>query len=137
MKINHELEHHYYHFYGTCVVAPENQNLSGPQKELLLWHWKLGVSMYRIKEFMRPRTFEEPNGNINILPDIINPKCLAARNCAVPFCESCILARSNERLINAKKLNTLVGKLGYLSYDKIEVGDFFQLNNLFVRLLVI
>ena len=46
--------------------------------------------MYRIQEFMRPRKFEEPNGNITILPEIINPKSPAARNYAVPACESCM-----------------------------------------------
>ena len=58
MKIEHEFEHNYSNFCGTYVRAPENKNLSGPQKYLLLWHWKLGVSMYRIQEFMGPRTFE-------------------------------------------------------------------------------
>ena len=35
---------------GVC--APENHNLSSAQKELLLWHWKLGISMLRIQELM-------------------------------------------------------------------------------------
>ena len=28
-----------------CVGTEDNANLSGPQKELLTWHWKLGISM--------------------------------------------------------------------------------------------
>ena len=32
MKIECEFEHHYSHFCGACVGAPENQNLYGPQK---------------------------------------------------------------------------------------------------------
>ena len=80
--------------------------------------------MYRIQEFMRPRTFEEPNGNINILPEIINPKFPAARNCAVPECESCMLARYKKRLTKNKKVKYLAEKEGALSCDKIEVGDF-------------
>ena len=28
-----------------CVGSDENINLSGPQKELLTWHWKLGVAL--------------------------------------------------------------------------------------------
>ena len=67
MRIEHEFEHHYSNFCGTCVGAPSNKTFSGPQKELLLWNWKLGVSMYRIQEFIRTHTFEEPNGNITIL----------------------------------------------------------------------
>ena len=82
--------------------------------------------MYRIKEFMRPRTFEEPNGNINILPEIINPKFSAARICAVPACESCMLEISKKRLSNTKKVKPLAKKEEALSRDEIEVGEFFN-----------
>ena len=30
----------------SCVGDSENANLTSPQRELLLWHWKLGISMY-------------------------------------------------------------------------------------------
>ena len=46
-----ELEY-YYNSCGSCVVAPENMDITGPQKDLLLWHWKLGVSMYHIQELI-------------------------------------------------------------------------------------
>ena len=36
-----------------CVGIDENQNLSGPQKELLTWHWKLGIGMQQIQEMMQ------------------------------------------------------------------------------------
>ena len=36
MIIDCEFEHHYSYFCGTCVGILANQNLSGPQKELLL-----------------------------------------------------------------------------------------------------
>ncbi len=32
-------------FICPCVGTEENTNLLGPQKELLTWHWKLGVGM--------------------------------------------------------------------------------------------
>jgi len=35
------------------VGAAENENISAVQKELLKWHWKLGIGMYRIQEMMR------------------------------------------------------------------------------------
>ena len=28
-----------------CVWTDDNVNLSGPQRELLTWHWRLGVGM--------------------------------------------------------------------------------------------
>ena len=84
-----------------------NQNLSGPQKELLLWNWNLLFSMYLIQYFMSIRTFEEPNGNRTILLDIINPKFPAARNCSVPACESCMLERAKKHSTNTKKVKPL------------------------------
>jgi hypothetical protein len=70
--------HKHYKFSGSCVGIPDNENLSTPQKELLKWHWKLGISMYRIQEMMRERHYEEPNGNKTILPAIIKPKYASA-----------------------------------------------------------
>ena len=35
-----------------CVGDDASANLTGPQRELLLWHWKLGCSMQRIQQMM-------------------------------------------------------------------------------------
>ncbi len=35
-----------------CIGTACKVNLSGPQKELLLWHWKFGISMYCIEELI-------------------------------------------------------------------------------------
>ena len=39
----------YSKFYGTCAIAPENENITGTQKELLILQWKVGVIMYQIQ----------------------------------------------------------------------------------------
>ena len=117
-------DEHYSCFCGSCVRSPANQNLLMGQKELFLWHWKLGVSMHQIQGFMKPRTFEEPNGNRKILPAIIKSKFEAASKCAVPACESCMLARARKRLTNTNKVTPLADKEGALLQDKLEVGDF-------------
>ena len=49
IEIEHEFEHHYSHFCGTCVIASANQNSSVPQKELLLWYWNLELIMHCIQ----------------------------------------------------------------------------------------
>ncbi len=36
-----------------CVGGLENKNLLMPQKELLLWHWKLGIGMQRPQAMMQ------------------------------------------------------------------------------------
>ncbi len=32
------------------------------QKELLKWHWKLGIGMYCIQEMMHEQHYEDPDG---------------------------------------------------------------------------
>jgi hypothetical protein len=66
-------------FCGACVGAAENENISAAQKELLIWHWKLGIGMYRIQEMMHARHYEDPDGRTTILPAIIQPKNPSAK----------------------------------------------------------
>ena len=44
----------YTQFCGPCVGTVENENLSNAQKELLLWHWRWGISIHCIQELMTP-----------------------------------------------------------------------------------
>jgi hypothetical protein len=53
---------HFSNFCGACVGAAENENISAAQKELLKWHWKLGIGMYRIQEMMRKCHYVDPDG---------------------------------------------------------------------------
>jgi hypothetical protein len=58
--------------FGLPNVANEsNSNLSSAQKELLLWHWKLGISMQRIQELMRVVEVEEPDGKVSAVDRVI------------------------------------------------------------------
>ncbi len=109
---------HYLHFCGLCIGASENENLSTPQKELLKWHWKLGISMYCIQDY------EEPNGNKTVLPAIIKPKFASARNCIVPPCQSCLLARARKRTPNVLQMRLLDNREGAIMRDQYNVGDF-------------
>jgi len=45
--------------FGPSVLAQDNVNLSRAQKESLLWHNKLGVSMSRVQELMRSHPMGE------------------------------------------------------------------------------
>jgi hypothetical protein len=59
-----------------CIGNSEDKNLTSPQRELLLWHWKLSINMYRVQKLMCERTFEEPLGKRKVLPPIIKPNSL-------------------------------------------------------------
>ncbi len=75
-----------------CVGGHENKKLSMPQKELLLWHWKLGIGMQRVQSMMRKRTFEDPFGRMQVHPPIIKTKFASTASCTVPECQSCKFA---------------------------------------------
>ena len=108
-----------------CVVGKsENKNLTSPQRELLLWHWKLDINMYRVQELMCEWTFEEPLGQHTIQPPIIKPKLLSSWNCVIPVCQSCLLARARKRTPNVKRSTAIPENEGALSRNRYEVGDF-------------
>ncbi len=115
---------HYTNFSGSFVGISNNKNLSTPQKERLKWHWKLGISMYRIQEMMHEQHYEEPNGNKTILPAIIKPKYALAQNCIVPPCQSCLIARARTRTPNVSRTRLLEDCEGDITRDKYDVGDF-------------
>jgi hypothetical protein len=75
-----------------CVGILVNENLTMAQKELLLWHWRLGVGMQRIQAMMRNRTFVDPYGRSQVHPPIIKAKFASTSSCLVPKCQSCELA---------------------------------------------
>lgn len=130
--LNSEFEH-YSKFCGPCVGQKDNTNLSGPQKELLLWHWKLGISMYRIQEMMRKQKMEEPSGKISELPPIIKPKYKSTPNCNVPPCMSCQLARAKKRSTGVTKKKSVEEKEGILSRDKYKPGDMVSVDQFVVK----
>ncbi len=85
-----------------CVGGLENKNLSMPQKELLLWHWKLGIGMQCVQSMMRNRTFKDLFGRTQVHPPIIKSKFASTDSCMIPKCQSCELARARQRSPNVK-----------------------------------
>jgi hypothetical protein len=77
-----------------CVGSLKNKNLLMPQKELLLWHWKLGIGMQRLQAMIQNRIFEDPFGRSQCHPPIIKTKFASTSSCAIPKCQSCELARA-------------------------------------------
>ena len=71
--------------------------MTSAQKELLLWHWKLGISMQHIQELMKVAEMKEPSGAISVKDRVIVPKWSSAATCDIPVCQSCELSRAKER----------------------------------------
>jgi hypothetical protein len=55
-----------------------NNNLSGPQRELIQWHSKLCINMNHVQELMRDRHYKIPDGNDLVLSPILFTKNAAA-----------------------------------------------------------
>ena len=120
-------------FCGPSVVMPDNKNLSGAQKELLIWHNKLGISMPRVQELMRAHPMEEPNGATSTAPQIIKPKIPQALSCPLPKCQSCQLSRARQRKPNVVKSKTIPENAGALSRDKYLPGDMVSMDQYVVK----
>ena len=116
-----------------CVGTEDNANLSGPQKELLTWHWKLGISMGRIQKMMRENKAVDDTGRETILPPVISPKFASTPNCPIPKCHSCELARLKRRSPQVKKSTAIPEKEAILSRDRYEAGDFVSADQFVVN----
>ena len=79
------------------VLVDENINLTNPQKELLLWTHKLGVSMHHIQPLMKIANVVEPSSRKSVKDKIIIPKYNSAATCDIPKYRSCEQARAKQR----------------------------------------
>ncbi len=108
------------------VVSDENHNLSGPQKKLLLWHWKLGRSMTQVQEFMVKRLIKDKHGRSIILPPVIKPAFASTPCCKCPKCTYCELTRAKQRNTGVTKSKLVHKKKDILSWDRYDVGDYIS-----------
>ena len=115
------------------VGVDANVNLTSAQKELLLWHWKLGISMQRIQELMRVVEVHELDGAISTMDRVICPKIRSASTCPIPLCQSCQLSRAKQRKPSVTKSKAVPEEAGALSRDKYETGDFVSLDQYVVK----
>jgi hypothetical protein len=71
------------------VPHPPYVNLTPGQKELPLWHWRLGISMSHIQELMVPHWSKDENGMQDVMPCMITPAFKTAATCPIPCCAAC------------------------------------------------
>ena len=119
---------HYAGFCGPCVASDDNISLSNAQKELLLWHWKLGVSMDRIQELMKPHPMEDPAGVTTTAEQVIKPRLETAATCEHPICQSCQLSRARMRNPKVTKSKAITDREGAISKEQVHVGDFVSMD---------
>ena len=79
-----------------CVGKDANMNLTVPQRELLLWHWKLGVSMKRVKELMLEHEAINRNKKSVFMPQVIKTDWRSNSSCPISLYTACELARTKK-----------------------------------------
>eukprot|EP00956_Cyclotella_meneghiniana_P025138 scaffold51757_cov42-Cyclotella_meneghiniana.AAC.11 len=119
------------------VGVPDNTNLSSARKELLLWHWKLGVSMQQDQQLMRVAELRESSGAVTTMDRVIIPKIKSAANCPIPMCQSCQLSRAHLRKPKVVKSKAIPDNAGVLSREQYCTGDFVSRINTSLKLLVV
>lgn len=75
----------------NAIFADMNLNLTAAQKELLLWHQRLGhVGFHTVQNLMKP----DPDTNAS--PCLV-PRVPIVASCKAPKCEACLYARMTRR----------------------------------------
>ena len=110
-----------------CVADETNQNLSGPQKELLAWHQKLCLNMRDLQQLMRPQVIRDQDGNVIVRrPPVIPTKFKSTKNLKpehFPMSMAAKLATAKNRGTGTSKSSAVRSKEGILARDKYEPGD--------------
>lgn len=124
---------HYAGFFGPCVASQDNINLTAAQKELLRWHWKLGILMRHIQERMQLQRYEEPSGSSSVMEPMITLHISAASSCAIHVCESSELTRSKQRNHEVTKSRAIPERDDCISSEKYLPGDFVSMDKYVVK----
>ena len=77
------------------VLVNENRNLTSPEKELLLWRRKLGISMHHSQRLMKVANVVEPSSRKSVKEKLIIPKYNSAATCDIQKCGSCDQAKAS------------------------------------------
>ena len=119
--------------FSTFLADIENPNLSPSQKELLVWHWKLGhVNMPRLQKLMHPaKPVDSLASRQNLSPPVvIQTKRSRTHRCDVPKCQACIYAKMGKRSAGASCVEARDEKVLALSRDKVRPGDAVSMDHI-------
>ena len=103
----------------------------------MIWHWKLGTSMYRVQEMM---TENKPTDKLEVstvIPPFIVPKFRSTPNFPVPKCAACQIACAMNQNPGVIKQAAISEKEEIMSWDKYEVGYFFSADKLIFKILAV
>ena len=92
----------------SSVAGETNQNLTAAQKELLIWHWKLGHIGFQWLRGMIASPQQQAPLDQNELkkPVFIQAKHVGTKTCTSPMCAACSLVRITKRSPDIRPAST-------------------------------
>ena len=107
--------------YVTTIIHDMNYNITAAQKELLLWHNRLGhAGMSWIQSLMR--TIQEEVGNTRTDP-YVPTRHKKTRSCTIPKCASCQLGKQYRRTPNVTTTTVKSEMEMALKREHLQPGD--------------
>ncbi len=111
------------------VADERNMNLTGPQHELLAWHYRWGhVSMNTIQQLIRPKNFAPPEQDCLAKTVVVQSKFQTTHTCHPPQCASCNLAKAARTSIQTK--TTLPSTDGSIKASHLKPGDCISMDQI-------
>ena len=106
----------------TSVADESNQNLTSAQKELLLWHWKLGhANLQWIQTLCR----EPTTNHHHFVLETRHPK---TSSCVLPKCAACMLGKKMHHMPGTNSGTLVKGKEMMLHHEHLQPGDCVSLD---------
>ena len=104
------------------VCDERNVNMTGPQHELLAWHYRLGhISMWTLQQLLRPKHWSKPQDETLPKTVIVETNFNSTHKCVIPQCAACNLAKRERTSIDSHK--TLPSSDGSIKDGHLERGD--------------
>ncbi len=101
------------------VAQPENRNLTAVQRELMLWHHKLGhCDMQQIQSMARPTTEQFPQHR-----QVIFPHHQTFTSCKRPVCAACQLSKQGRRAPQMNEVRPISRAHNRLRQQDLHPGD--------------
>ena len=115
--------------FNNCVSGERNPNLSPGQKELLTWHYRLGISLRHVQYLMQSHEREDAEGNSMRIGAVIPTEYTDSRHCSPTItCATCEIAKGRVQKPKNKSGKRDKKQDKALTKEKYMPGDFVSMD---------
>jgi hypothetical protein len=108
------------------LVGEENANLTAAQRELLLWHFRLGHAGFGwVQSLMRHRKAEH---GMEAYPPILPTSNDKAKSCDKPLCEACLLGKQHRRTAGSSTIRPKPEREAAIRRENLSPGECISLD---------